>query len=146
MRAYVRPVVPYRYSMGVYLVKGYPNQYYRFSTIELDNDGIKLVNTGKPIKYIWSGYPDTSSSIKYFLILVAETKSYAGNPLPSAAYAFKINTNTGSWTWLGSGLLKRGLSWTGSVYYGHMVWTDGPGDPESNYYVYGWWNYLYPIQ
>lgn len=120
----------YRYSVGIYTDKNPYDTSKRFMTIELDNNGINLVQSPSSITAISTTSPSTNT--EYFLELVVE------NGLNAHGYAFQ----TSGTTWVGGAGVSLSGSWSTSVYYGNGVWTDSSSNPASHYTVNSWYDLL----
>jgi hypothetical protein len=121
----------YRFSLGVHTDNNVANPASRFSTIDLDNDGIKAVyddSSGNSQVIIMNNTsPNTAD---YFLEVAFE------NGKPTSTYAY-LNNNGGGTppNFLGSTTFSPGSGWSSSVFYGTGVWTDNFLNPLSQYKV-----------
>lgn len=127
---FMSPITTYRYSTGVYLAENPYDTSQRFMTIEVDDDGFKMVQSGSSPLSIASG---PTEQYWYWLTLVVQ------NGLPAYAYAEQTTGGSG-YTWLGYGSMSLNYAWSTSVYAGNGVWTDSSSNPASNYVTYWWWD------
>ncbi len=148
MFAYVTPTTVYRFHMGWERASDPTSLQNRYATIELDNDGIKLVtSTGAGAMlnvFTFVSGSSVTANTSYFLELVVE----CCNVLKATAYAFQGSMATGNAgeTFLGSLDTANGLidGWGSAHIFDAAVWTDSPSNPASFYNLDHFWNYQGP--
>lgn len=132
----VTPNTLYRFSTGIHTNTDVFDDGSRYATIELDDDGIKAVNSELfPVTTISSDSPEVGTT--YFLQLVVQ------EGVDAVAYAFEDDGSVVSEpTFLGSATFETSGTWTGTKYFGTGVWTDSSSNPKSDYDVEFYSNYF----
>lgn len=135
----------YRFSDGYYTSTNPGDGTKRVGTIELDNDGIKLIATnpsgGLSFVTLKNSSPGTGSSNTYWLEVVLQK---ADGVTSVWAYVVKISTNT-----MYGGLNNNMLSGsqlkynynTSPLKFGSGIWTDSSSNPAPDYTLTKFWDY-----
>ena len=149
MMAYVTPQALYRFNIG-WQTNFSP---FIFSTLELDNDGAKLVyeeGTCCAVINLNSSFsPQASSS--YFLELVVEQQSGSAAPTTHAyVYQGNIASTNGAEYFDGHSshlmafstpIVTSFATWADAASFDGSVWTDSSSNPPSGYNLDHFWNF-----
>jgi hypothetical protein len=154
MMGWVYPYNLYRFDFG--WATSSPSTQHSFVDLELDNDGIKMVDPWSALGFggppSTLGNPSLQSNHFYFVELVIMVSSTFPNDVSAAGYVYQISPSDDSSNVQAIANFRiapmnlcggpcGSLSWSQATYFHSSVWTDASSNPTPDYALYNFWNF-----